>query len=113
MALLVSKKGMAALGGSIPPLWVLNIWALLVSHASSTNFCNYVGGYSIRADNSVCPASVPVDCGTGTQPRCCQEGMTCRGDDPVYGNWCCQGDYDCSQIATEEPKVSDKSTQCD
>ncbi|KAK8068664.1 hypothetical protein PG994_005280 [Apiospora phragmitis] len=75
--------------------------------AAQDDVCPYDGGWSLRVKSRYCPSSAPVDCGTGTQRRCCPAGpgrpprcpnqqWTLWGGDSGSvdnGAWCCEPGY--------------------
>ncbi|KAI1874156.1 uncharacterized protein JN550_002735 [Neoarthrinium moseri] len=90
--------------------------ALLAKNASSTVVCGYEGGWALRSDSGSCPSEAPVHCSDGIQPRCCPSGLKCNGTGDFTDNYCCEESHDCSQQASDSPKVRDfqspKTAKC-
>ncbi|KAK8052659.1 hypothetical protein PG996_011960 [Apiospora saccharicola] len=76
----------------------------LAAAAQQDNVCPYDGGWSLRVTSSYCPSSAPIDCGTGTQRRCCPSGYVCAGVGLQGGSWCCKEGEDCLAEAREFPR---------
>ncbi|KAI1868811.1 hypothetical protein JX265_006790 [Neoarthrinium moseri] len=97
-------------------LWYILTLALLAKDASSTVVCGYEGGWALRSDSGSCPSEAPVHCSDGIQPRCCPSGLKCNGTGDFTDNYCCEESHDCSQQASDSPKVRDfqspKTAKC-
>ncbi|KZL64133.1 hypothetical protein CT0861_00515 [Colletotrichum tofieldiae] len=72
--------------------------------------CNHSGGWSLRTEGK-CPKDAAVDCGKGTQHRCCPNGLTCGGIEYSYtGAYCCPVGMDgalCVERINKQPKCPD------
>ncbi|KAK8045621.1 hypothetical protein PG993_005645 [Apiospora rasikravindrae] len=85
----------------------LLVWGAALLHlaaAAQNDVCPYDGGWSLRVKSRYCPSSAPIDCGTGTQRRCCPAGYVCAGVGLQGGSWCCKEGEDCSNQAREIPR---------
>lgn len=79
---------------------------MLAALGVAEDVCPYDGGWSLRVDSRYCPSSAPIDCGMGTQRRCCPSGYVCAGVGLQGGSWCCKEGEDCLNQARETPRVS-------
>ncbi|KAK7942408.1 uncharacterized protein PG986_011521 [Apiospora aurea] len=85
----------------------LFFWGAALLHlaaAAQNDVCPYDGGWSLRVKSRYCPSSAPVDCGMGTQRRCCPSGYVCAGVGLQGGSWCCKEGEDCLSQARETPR---------
>ncbi|KAK8878724.1 hypothetical protein PGQ11_000018 [Apiospora arundinis] len=85
----------------------LLIWGaamLATPSIAENNVCSYDGGWSLRVDSRYCPSNAPIDCGMGTQRRCCPSGYVCAGVGLQGGSWCCKEGEDCINQARESPR---------
>ncbi|KAK8121539.1 hypothetical protein PG999_005659 [Apiospora kogelbergensis] len=88
------------------PRAALLVWGavLLAALGVAEDVCPYDGGWSLRVDSRYCPSSAPIDCGMGTQRRCCPSGYVCAGVGLQGGSWCCKEGEDCLNQARETPR---------
>ncbi|KAK8084240.1 hypothetical protein PG997_005511 [Apiospora hydei] len=83
---------------------LLHLAAAAAAAAAQNDVCPYDGGWSLRVKSRYCPSSAPVDCGMGTQRRCCPSGYVCAGVGLQGGSWCCKEGEDCLSQARETPR---------
>ncbi|KAK8018964.1 hypothetical protein PG991_008154 [Apiospora marii] len=80
------------------------LWAAVHLAAAAQDVCPFDGGWSLRVSSTHCPSSAPIDCGKGTQQRCCPSGYVCAGVGLQGGSWCCKEGEDCLAQAREFPR---------